>query len=187
MLELNNLTVPQRIGTTNIRSNVIDLIPLVAIVPSFNSARVFDTLEQYMQSLVQAKRESDRIGSDDDSQARANEVLDRLTEKLPSIMERVSSSVYRRCILSHEDLNETNVLVNSDGDVTGIIDWEYHSTRPVVLAAQYPYYLRYDGVCDPRFALGEGERWWVCSPEDAAKLRAIYAEVSVRSPVTGSG
>ncbi|KAI1791881.1 hypothetical protein LXA43DRAFT_382845 [Ganoderma leucocontextum] len=175
MLELNSLVLPQRIGTTLIRDGVIDLVPLMHVIPGFNSARVFNTLEEYMHSLMQAKRESDRIGSDDVSRARANEVLDRLAEKLPSLLQRLSSSIYRRCILSHDDLNETNVLVNSDGDITGIIDWEYHSARPVVLAAQYPCYLRYDGVYDPRFGLGE--KWWVASPEDAARLRAIYDEV----------
>ena len=183
MLHLNNVIMPRRIGTTAIRDGVIGLVPTVHVVSSFDPIRVFDTLEEYMESLVQAKRESDRIGDDDGCRARANKVLDRLVEELPSIYQRLSSSSYRRCILSHDDLNETNVLMNSDGELTGVIDWEYHSVRPVVLAAQYPCYLRYDGIWDPRF--GRGEKWWVASPEDAARLRAIYAEVSVCS-LTGS-
>ena len=181
MLELNSVIVPQLIGTTIIRNDVIDIVPLIPVFSAFKSARVFDTLEEYMLFLVQAKRESDYVGSDDDCRAQANEVLDRLLEVLPPVLERLSSTVYRRCVLSHDDLNETNVLVDSDGDVTGIIDWEYHSTRPVVLAAEYPRFLRYDGIYDPRFTLQPDQRWWIVSPDDAMKLRGIYAEVSVRS------
>ncbi|PIL32993.1 hypothetical protein GSI_05111 [Ganoderma sinense ZZ0214-1] len=89
---------------------------------------------------------------------------------------RAQRRTFLRCIPSHDDLNETNVpLVSSNGHITGIIDWEYHSVLPVVLAAEYPRYLRYDGIYDPRFTLEENG-WWTARPEDAAKLRAIYAE-----------
>lgn len=175
MLQLNGLDVPQRIGTTIIRKDAVDVVPLVFLALDFRPGRVFDTLEDFIHSLVRAKRESERIGSDVASRARANKVLDRLDAKLPSILERLSSSIYRRCILSHDDMNETNVLVDGDGCVS-VVDWELHSVRPVVLAAQYPLWLRYDSIYDPRFGLGE--KWWVASPEDAASLRGIYAEVS---------
>ncbi|KAM5530931.1 hypothetical protein V8D89_015376 [Ganoderma adspersum] len=177
MLELNSVVVPQRIGTTVIRSNVIDLIPLIPVFSAFNTARVFDTLEEYMLFLMQAKRESGYVGSDDDCRARANAVLDRLLEVLPPVLQRLSSTVYRHCVLSHDDLNETNILVGSDGDLTGIIDWEYHSTRPVVLAAEYPRYLRYDGIHDPRFALdvvkAQNEDYWRALV-DGELLRQVY-------------
>ncbi len=182
MLQLNSLAVPQRIGTTVIRDDAVDVVPLEFRALGFNPGCVFDTLEAFIHSLVLAKRESDRIGSDGASRTRAHEVLDRLVARLPSIFQRLSSesasvSVYRRCILSHDDLNESNVLVDDGGRIS-VVDWEFHSVRPVVLAAEYPCYLRHDGVYDPRFGLGE--KWWVASPDDAAKLRAVYAEVGVR-------
>ena len=181
MLQLNALDVPQQIGTTVTHHDAVELVPLEFLALKFYPSRVFDTLEELIHSLLLAKRESERIGSDDASRARAYKVLDRLAAKLPSIFKRLSSSIYRRCILSHDDLNETNVLVESDGRIS-VVDWEFHSVRPVVLAAQYPRWLRYGGVEDPGFGLGE--KWWVSSPDDAARLRGIYAEVSAFCYIT---
>ncbi|KAI1791882.1 hypothetical protein LXA43DRAFT_382885 [Ganoderma leucocontextum] len=173
MLELNNLVVPQRIGTTLIRDDIVDLVPLVSLALGLRPSCVFDTLEEYMHSLVQAKRDSDRISSDDPSRARANEVLDRLVTKLPSIFQRLSPSIYRRCTLSHDDLNETNVLVGSDGRIA-VVDWEFHSVRPVVLAAQYPCGC---GAMALATHASVSERSGGLPVQRMRRDRAIYAEV----------
>ncbi|PIL24597.1 hypothetical protein GSI_12481 [Ganoderma sinense ZZ0214-1] len=91
----------------------VGLVPLEFLVSQFSSALVFYTLEELVHSLVLAKRESARIGSGEASRTRANEILDRLAATLPSIFECLSSLVHRRCILSHDDLDEINVLVGS--------------------------------------------------------------------------
>ncbi len=178
MLQLNDVPVPQRIGTTLIRNDEITLIPPQRITPlPADVARVFDTLEDYMYALIEARRASDMIGTDDADRSRAHIALARLASELPPIMARLSSPVYRRCVLRHDDLRDTNVLLDGSR-ISGIVDWEYHSTIPVVLAAQPPCWIRYDGIYDPRFTDTALETWWLASPEDASRLRAVYPEVS---------
>ena len=182
MWELAALEVPQRIGTTFIHDGAIDTIPLIVPEPDIIPERVFDTLEDYIYALVDVLRNSPRIGSDTNSRADANTVLNRLVNELPAIFLGLSRPMHRRCILSHDDLRETNVLVDERGQVRGVIDWEYHSTKPMVLAARYPVWLRYDGIYDPRFAFEDW--WWVTSADDAAKLRELFSEV-ISPPLLG--
>ena len=172
MLQLNELVVPRRIRSTLIRDDQ------VTVVPRPGEDRVFDSLEDYMYARIESRRTSPLVGSSDSERARAQATLDRLASELPRILVSLSSPLYRRCVIRHDDLQPTNVLVNGNR-VSGIIDWEYHSTIPVVLAAKPPSWIRYDGVNDPRFVRNDSmETWWLVSPEDAAKLRTVYSEVS---------
>lgn len=182
MLEIASLEVPQAIGTVTFRNGVAETIPLIVAEPAITPERVFATLEEYLYSLVDVLRHSDRIGSDPASKANANEVLDRLTQELSGILGKLSGAVYRRCVLSHDDLRETNVLVDEQGHLTGIVDWEFHSTKPIVLAARYPVWVQYSGIHDPRFA--NEYACWVSSPEDAARLKALYSQVSYCEAIT---
>ncbi|RPD53357.1 kinase-like protein [Lentinus tigrinus ALCF2SS1-7] len=175
MLDLHTLEVPQRIGTTLIHGDVVNVVPLATIPFPPTHARVFDTLEEYILGLIEAKRTSSLVGTDDGDLSTANVVLDRLAKELPPIFHHLSAPSCRRCVLSHDDLHGANVLVDGEGQISGIVDWEFHSIVPLVLAAKYPSWIRYDGLCDPLFAI-EGS-WWHTSQEDAAKLRAVYADV----------
>ena len=171
MLQLNELAVPQRIGSTLIRDDE------VTVIPRPGEDRVFDSLEDYMYARIELRRKSPLVGSSNSERARARATLHRLASELPGILASLSSLLYRRCVVRHDDLQPTNVLVNGNR-VSGIIDWEYHSTIPLVLAAKPPSWIRYDGVSDPRFVRNDSmETWWIVSPEDAAKLRTVYSEV----------
>ncbi|TFK85291.1 kinase-like protein [Polyporus arcularius HHB13444] len=173
MLQLNELAVPQQVGTTLVPDDDTTRDPLPV-----ESAPVSDALDDYLHARIEARRTSPAIGSDDSERARAHAALDRLTTELHRILAPFSSFLYRRCVLRHDDLRPSNILVDGNR-VSGVVDWEFHSTVPVVLAATTPSWIRYDGIYDPRFE-GEGERllqtWYLASPEDAAKLRAVYSE-----------
>ncbi|KAI0695053.1 hypothetical protein C8T65DRAFT_833279 [Cerioporus squamosus] len=176
MLQLNDLVVPQQIGTTLIRDDDIALIPPLRVIPlPADSARAFDTLEDFMYALIAARRASDLIGSDDADRSRAQVALARLASALPPILARLSAPVYRRCVLRHDDLSDANVLVDGNR-ISGLVDWEYHSTVPIVLAAQPPRWIRYDGTYDPRFNGKVMETLWLVSPEEASRLRTVYSE-----------
>jgi hypothetical protein len=45
-------------------------------------------------------------------------------------------------VLLHDDLSQHNILVNDDGELQGIIDWECTSAVPLWKAAQFPQFLR---------------------------------------------
>jgi hypothetical protein len=47
---------------------------------------------------------------------------------------------------SHEDFGAQNVFINDDGLITGVIDWEFHMVKSAVLAATYPFWIRYDAI-----------------------------------------
>jgi hypothetical protein len=68
-----------------------------------------------------------------------------------------------------------NLMVDSNGRITGVLDWWMHSASPAILAADYPPWLRYDGINDPRFAAPG--KLWLETPEESTRLRAIYQEV----------
>ena len=176
MLELHSLEVPQRIGTTLIHDNVVDLTPFTTIPFNAATSRVYDTLEEYIYALIDARLATAFVGAGDADRSRAAVVLDRLREELTPVLHRLSGSLYRRCVLSHDDMHAGNILIDDAGHISGLVDWEFHSTKPIVLAVDYPSWIVYDGMSDPRFAQ-EGT-WWLVSPEEADKLRTSYAEAS---------
>ena len=178
-LQLNDLVVPQRIGTTLVQDGEVTIVP-----PHGNGVPIFENLENYLDFRIQVKRASSSIGSDDADRARAQVALTRLSETTDRILASLSFPVYRRCIIHHDDLDPTNVLVDGNR-VSGVVDWEYHSTLPVVLAAKFPCWIRCDGVYNSRYRPDANlETRWITSREDANKLRAVYGEVS--TPVTTS-
>ncbi|KAI0357934.1 hypothetical protein OH77DRAFT_1316528 [Trametes cingulata] len=174
-LQLFRLNVPQRIGTLHVQDGVLDVIPLQDIASERSAPCVYDTLEDYVNGLIESRSQSDDLDIDEAARLQAKEVLARLAENLAPICERLARPSLRRCVLIHDDLNQTNILSNEAGEITGVIDWEYQSVRPAVLAAKYPGCIRYDGINDPRYV--SGDAWWTVSPGDARKLREFYAHI----------
>ncbi|KAI0349613.1 hypothetical protein OH77DRAFT_1465136 [Trametes cingulata] len=175
-IALYMLDVPQRIGTARCAGGTIEVVPWSPSEPTF------DTLEAYIASLVDNKWRA--LASDtthsDDTRADSTRFLDRLAAELFTICARLSSPAHRRCVLRHDDLGATNVLMGADGTITGVIDWDFQSVVPAVLAVEYPQWIRYDGVFDPTYMpapAGGMEVWWVVGPEDAVKLREEYAQI----------
>lgn len=105
---------------------------------------------------------------------------------LKRLEERISESIiaydatFLKSVPSHEDFGAQNVLINDDGLITGVIDWEFHMVKPAVLAATYASWIRYDGIVDPRFVDKESRfssLLWITSPVDVRKLRQEYDAV----------
>ncbi|CAG9946014.1 unnamed protein product [Clonostachys rosea f. rosea IK726] len=76
----------------------------------------------------------------------------------------LSASEPEPTILYHHGLNEKNILVDDDGSIASVIDWEYMSTVPLFLACDFPEFLidesyntkpdiadYYEGDHDPRY------------------------------------
>ncbi|EIW53791.1 uncharacterized protein TRAVEDRAFT_24002 [Trametes versicolor FP-101664 SS1] len=184
-LELFRLTVPQRIGSPQCSSDgaTMDVCPWTCSVSSASSTHVYATLEDWLASMVAAKLAS-ASGSDDNNDTdldphvrlRRERVLERLGTALAVFCARAVRPAHRRCVLAHDDLNHANILATPEGTIAAVIDWEYASVRPAIVAAEYPRYLRYNGIFDPKYPFNK-VGWYLVSPEDAASLCELYREV----------
>lgn len=189
-MKLFRLDVPQRIGSIRCTAEGIpEVIPQQTNNPQYAAPQVFDTLEAYIDFLILRQLRCEDIGTDDVSRRRSETTLTRFATELSRILVRLNRPEHRRCVLSHDDLNHTNVLVDEAGGgaVSGVIDWEHQSTLPAVLAAQYPPYIRSG---DSQISAGHSEKWIedsgmlspegfsLTSPEDEASLLEFYANVS---------
>lgn len=45
----------------------------------------------------------------------------------------------------HDDLNLTNILVDDQGNITAVVDWECVSALPIWMAARFPEFLSVGG------------------------------------------
>jgi hypothetical protein len=85
----------------------------------------------------------------------------------------------RRIALAHDGLHPASLLVDREtGVISGVVDWDVLTALPRCLAAQYPSWLRYDGVYDPRFAAAGTE--WMETREEITRLNVLFERVSVR-------
>ncbi|KJA21256.1 hypothetical protein HYPSUDRAFT_42404 [Hypholoma sublateritium FD-334 SS-4] len=135
-LNLFGLDVPRRIGTLipATPSKSLDVIPMIGV--NFHANEVFEDIRQYLAFLFAMKKSSPLIGADDGGHL--SELRHHTEGLLAELLSNVTSSTLLRCVLVHRDLNDTNILVDQNGHITGVIDWEYQVLHPVVLAADYP-------------------------------------------------
>jgi aminoglycoside phosphotransferase (APT) family kinase protein len=79
-------------------------------------------------------------------------------------------------VLSHNDLDLQNILVDDDGNVTGILDWDGFSIVPRCIGyATFPLFLRKDWL--PQYSLG-AHPFISLALED---YRTIYADAMLES------
>jgi len=174
-LALFRLEVPQRIGTfiPGISSQGHDVIPRIAM-QTFQATRVFEDIKKYLDFLFEMKKNSPFIGANDGGHI--DELKLYVDELLAELLSTTATSALLRCVLVHDDLNDTNILVDKGGRITGVVDWEYQTLQPAILAADYPPWLSYDGCCDPRFA-DPKQTLWLDSPEESKRLRDLYLQI----------
>ncbi|KAJ6490479.1 hypothetical protein DFH09DRAFT_1208643 [Mycena vulgaris] len=70
--------------------------------------------------------------------------LDRLLVGLEPLIARMQETPYMsRFALTHSDLRPSNIMLNeANGEVVGIVDWEYHGCMPACMSAEYPRWIR---------------------------------------------
>ncbi|OJT04252.1 hypothetical protein TRAPUB_5042 [Trametes pubescens] len=173
------LDVPQRIGTPKCSADgtSMEVIPRYTVRARNTATQIYDTLEDWLASLVANRARANGIGTDAAARLRGQGVLARLATELTAICARLAQPAHRRCVLVHDDLSHFNVLVDTEGSLTAIVDWEFASVLPAVVAVDYPDFLRDDGLWSPKYGQ-EGASFWMASPQDAATLREFYREVA---------
>ncbi|KAH7041426.1 phosphotransferase enzyme family-domain-containing protein [Microdochium trichocladiopsis] len=111
---------------------------------------------------------ANEIADDEDSdKEEAEEIIEvakRLLRVLPKVFPEQKSqkdsdnaiSTTERTYLYHDDLNLKNILLDKDGDISAIVDWECVSALPLWMSTRMPQFLRDD------------ERWEEPNPDQYA-------------------
>ncbi|KAG1743448.1 hypothetical protein EDB19DRAFT_1827347 [Suillus lakei] len=174
-LKLFDIDVPQTIGSISVRSSLDELvvIPRICSANHARASEVFPTLQKYLEYLsTLKKRRAFTLDSGDENRFRAQAAISQLIAHLRRHLTQLDERCVRRLVLAHDGLGDMNFVVDSSGNITGILDWWTNSTLPAILAADYPPWLRYDGIHDPRFAAPK--KLWLETPEESARLRKVY-------------
>lgn len=83
----------------------------------------------------------DSGGEDDvDDATRTLDIIKKLTVLLPNAIPESDESP-EPTVLSHSDLSRHNILVDEQGFLAGILDWECVSALPLWMACNYPSFL----------------------------------------------
>ena len=178
-VELAVLEVPQEIGSTSIghAPGTLSVVPRAGLPPFEAADRNFADIREYFDYLQSGRRiVAYENCTSDAEKAVIDELLRTLEDYIDVRISKLPDNVLR-CALMHNDLNDSNILVDGEsGVVTGIIDWELHSIIPLCLAAEYPRFLRRDGMLDPKY--NESNMWWLESPQESERLMALFEKVS---------
>lgn len=177
-LKLFDINVPQTIGSISVASSSDELIviPRIYNANHAHTSEVFPTLQKYLEYLSTLKtRRAFTSDAGDENRFRAQASISQLIAHLRGHLTQLDERCVRHMVLAHDGLGDMNLMVDSSGNITGILDWWMNSTLPAILAAEYPPWLRYDGINDPRFAAPK--KSWLETPEESARLRRIYQGV----------
>ncbi|KIM35647.1 hypothetical protein M413DRAFT_32399 [Hebeloma cylindrosporum] len=141
------------------------------------SGRRFQSAMEYIEWRISASIWEDKKEASVDVPA----LLEQLEILARHIITRLDSSLLRACLV-HVDPHDRNVMVEGS-NFSGLVDWQTLAL-PAFMAAEYPPYLRYDGMYEDRYAalnqygkiefMNEGLR---PSRDDAKILRDLYLEL----------
>lgn len=156
-----------------------------------------DWLAAYLEFLVQDQTEALGEAEDEEDVEDINfalALIRRLVNLLPKIFP-TPESLPERTVIWHDDLSLGNILVDDEGKITAVLDWECVSAMPRWLATQMPRFLegqtrekepkrqnyadeapgdKKDGELDSE---GKNELYWIHVMEyEQTQLRKVYHE-----------
>lgn len=102
-----------------------------------------DWLSSYLEVIVKdqitAKQEAENEKEQEDA-VFALALAHKLINFLPKIFPPIQNPP-ERTVIWHEDLSLSNILVDEEGNVTAVINWECVSAMPFWVATQMPKFL----------------------------------------------
>ncbi|KAK3938329.1 phosphotransferase enzyme family-domain-containing protein [Diplogelasinospora grovesii] len=101
-------------------------------------------LRAYLNIIVKEHKTAIAEATDEEDRLYAEAVL-RVARKLQRLLHKIFPSVVNppeRTVLWHDDLSLMNILVDDQGRITAVLDWECVSTMPLWVASQMPEFLR---------------------------------------------
>jgi Ser/Thr protein kinase RdoA (MazF antagonist) len=153
----------------------IQIRPIFGRQSHLSADKVFTSTEDYTRFLADLKRRSWVIGSEESDIKKAQQVIDKFEAYTLDLWKKFKDPAMRRCTIKHEDLNPHNVHMTPDGEIAGIVDWEFQAVLPAVLCVGVPSWLT---DADPDFDPDIGETFSLVSPEELPRLRKHYENVS---------
>lgn len=134
VLEVFRLPVPQDIGSASFDTfdasvQVMTVGPLIAANPRQSSSKVFNNISEYFHFLVTLKRQAICLMKVED-QPRAEEILSLVNAKALDLLQGITDPSLLRCVLTHADFHNRNILAMDDGHITAVIDWELNRIQP---------------------------------------------------------
>ena len=173
--------MPQGIGSAFFQvdeaddTSVLSVGPIVAANIEYSHSRVMYSMSEYSRFLLGVKRRSIEGMQPEESQ-RAETVISLMEKHVIAIAESIHDPSLLRHVLVHADPHGHNILVGDNGDITGIVDWEFNYILPAILAVDYPLWLSSAGRLDPRFA--SDFQLWEESPPERQRLCHFFETVS---------
>jgi hypothetical protein len=183
-LQMYGLKCPQVIGS--LARFVADSDEPVHVGPciygnhGLDSSSTFSNIRSYFDWLISVKKDALETSSwTADDKTLGEQFWKKLEALITREMAALPSSMLR-IVPVHQDFVAHNVVIHPDGEISGLYDWEFHGLLPVVLAADYPSWIKYSGHHRPCFADvgGNFSTFWNASPETAHRLRNEYDSVS---------
>ncbi|KAF4464211.1 Altered inheritance of mitochondria 9 mitochondrial [Fusarium albosuccineum] len=107
----------------------------------FPSSR--EWMDSFVEIIIQEQNEELAMAEDDEEKEDIEyhiSIAKRLQGLLPIIFPE-AEDLPERTAPWHEDLSLKNMLVDADGTITAILDWEFVSAMPYWLATEYPQFL----------------------------------------------
>ncbi|KAF9733862.1 hypothetical protein PMIN03_011819 [Paraphaeosphaeria minitans] len=151
-------TFDNSIGFPYIALSWIEGMPLswtTTYPPRLIRNKILDQVATIQITLIECTKEDRSSAAQYFSRLTDNKVQRILTGKLPGITEEDCSDQKRHLsrvlqpelenapfAIDHGDLSPSNILVDSDYNVTGIIDWGFASKVPIHLAGRLPRFLQ---------------------------------------------
>lgn len=102
-----------------------------------------DWLRSELNIIIVEQRAAIEKAEDEDDREDAEEVLPP-AQKLLSLLPKVFPATHDHhevTAIWHDDLSLNNILVNDEGEITAIVDWECVSALPIWMAAKMPGFL----------------------------------------------
>ncbi|KAL0930133.1 uncharacterized protein CTRU02_214953 [Colletotrichum truncatum] len=155
-----------------------------------------DWLESYLKVATRDYTKALREAEDEEDREDA-EVAIQVAEKLLALLPKIFPVIQQppeRTFLWHDDLSLQNILVDDDGNITAVLDWECASTMPSWVTTQVPKFLdgarreeepvrdQYgdDNESDSDSDLdneGKNELYWIHLLEyEQTQLRKVYSD-----------
>lgn len=107
-----------------------------------------DWLSAHLNIIIREQTQALESTEDEDDKDEAQDILET-AERLLSLLPKIFPSLQNpaeHSFLWHGDLSLSNILMNDDGDITTLIDWECVSVMPFWAALRAPKFLSREGA-----------------------------------------